>query len=56
MVRYAILVVLAHIIVDGLHGIAHQQAGVGISDLQSAYVLLVTLVYAHRGCSNAVFQ
>ena len=43
IVRYAILVVLAHIIITGLHGIAHQQAGVSISDFQSAYVFLVTL-------------
>lgn len=42
--RYAILIVLAHIIINVLHGIAHQQVGVSISDLQSAYVLLVTLV------------
>ena len=44
IVRYGILVVLAHIIVNGLHGIAHQQAEVGISDLQFAYVLLVIFV------------
>jgi hypothetical protein len=44
IVRYAILVVLAHIIVNGLHGIAHQQAEVSISDLQFAYVFLVILV------------
>ena len=43
IVRYAILVVLVHIIITGLHGIAHQQAGVSISDFQSAYVFLVTL-------------
>jgi hypothetical protein len=44
IVRYAILViVLAHIITTGLHGIAHQRAGVSISDFQSAYVFLVTL-------------
>lgn len=43
IVRYAILVILAHIITTGLHGIAHQQAGVSISDFQSAYVFLVTL-------------
>jgi hypothetical protein len=43
IVRYAILVVLAHIITTGLHGTAHQQAGVSISDFQSAYVFLVTL-------------
>jgi hypothetical protein len=44
IVRYAILVVLAHIIINGIHGIAHQQLGVSISDFQSAYVFLVTLV------------
>src|SRR5215212_7919075 len=45
IVRYAILVVvLAHIITTGLHDIAHQQLGVSISDFQSAYVFLVTLV------------
>jgi hypothetical protein len=44
IVRYAILVVLSHIIVTGVHGIAHQQLGVSISDFQSAYVFLVTLV------------
>jgi hypothetical protein len=44
IVRYGILVVLAHIIVNGLHGIAHQQAEVSISDLQSAYVFLVIFV------------
>lgn len=44
IVRYGILVVLAHIIVNGLHGIAHQQAEVGVSDLQVAYVLLVIFV------------
>ena len=43
IVRYSILVVLAHIIIAGLHGIAHHQAGVSISDFQSAYVFLVTL-------------
>lgn len=43
-VRYAILVVLAHIVINGIHGIAHQQLGVSISDFQSAYVFLVTLV------------
>ena len=45
IVKYAILVVvLAHIVVTtGLHGIAHQQAGVSISDFQSAYVFLVTV-------------
>jgi hypothetical protein len=44
IVRYAILVVLSHIIITGVHGIAHQQLGVSISDFQSGYVLLVTLV------------
>jgi hypothetical protein len=44
IVRYGILVVLAHIIVNGLHGIAHQQAEVSISDLQFAYVFLVIFV------------
>ena len=44
IVRYAILIVLAHTIINWLHGIAHQQVGVGISDLQSAYVFSVTLV------------
>jgi len=44
IVRYAILVVLAHLIINGIHGFAHQQLGVSISDFQSAYVLLVTLV------------
>jgi amino acid permease len=44
IVRYAILVVLAHIVMNVVHGIAHQQLGVSISDFQSAYVLLVTLV------------
>ena len=43
IVRYAILVVLVHIIITGLHGIAHQQAGVSISDFQSVYVFLVTV-------------
>jgi glucan phosphoethanolaminetransferase (alkaline phosphatase superfamily) len=44
IVRYGVLVVLAHIIVNGLHGIAHQQAEVSISDLQFAYVFLVIFV------------
>jgi hypothetical protein len=44
IVRYGILVVLAHLIVNGLHGIAHQQAEVVISDLQFAFVLLVIFV------------
>jgi hypothetical protein len=44
IVRHGILVVLAHTIVNGLHGIAHQQAEVSISDLQFAYVFLVILV------------
>jgi hypothetical protein len=44
IVRYAILIVLAHTIINWLHGIAHQQVGVGISDLQSVYVFSVTLV------------
>jgi hypothetical protein len=44
IVRYAIVVVLAHIVINGIHGIAHQQLGVSISDFQSAYVFLVTLV------------
>jgi hypothetical protein len=43
IVRYAILVVLSHIIITGVHGIAHQQLGVSISDLQTAYVFLATL-------------
>jgi hypothetical protein len=43
IVRYAILIVLAHIIINVLHGIAHQQVRVSISDFQSAYVFLVTL-------------
>jgi hypothetical protein len=44
IIRYAILVVLSHIIINGIHGIAHQQLEVSISDFQSAYVFLVTLV------------
>jgi hypothetical protein len=44
IVRYAILVVLAHLIINGIHGFAHQELGVNISDFQSAYVFLVTLV------------
>ena len=44
IVRYAILVVLAHIVINAIHGIAHQQLGVSISDFQSAYVFIVTLV------------
>jgi hypothetical protein len=44
IVRYVILVVLAHTIVNGLHANAHQQAEIGISDLQSAYVFLVIFV------------
>jgi hypothetical protein len=44
IVRYGILVVLAHIIVNGLHAIAHQQVEVSISDLQFAYVFLVIFV------------
>jgi hypothetical protein len=43
IVRYAILVVLSHIIITGVHGIAHQQLGVSISDFQTAYVFLATL-------------
>jgi hypothetical protein len=44
IVRCGILVVLAHTIVNGLHGIAHQQAEVSISDLQFAYIFLVIFV------------
>lgn len=44
IVRYAILVVSAHIVINAIHGIAHQQLGVSISDFQSAYVFIVTLV------------
>lgn len=44
IVRYAILVVLAHTVINGIHGIAHQQLGVSISNFQSAYVFMVTLV------------
>jgi len=44
IVRYAILVVLAHIVINAIHGSAHQQLGVSISDFQSAYVFLVTLM------------
>ena len=44
IVRYAILVVLAHKVINAIHGIAHQQLGVSISDFQSAYVFIVTLV------------
>jgi hypothetical protein len=44
IIRYAILVVLAHIVINAIHGIAHQQLGVSISEFQSAYVFLVTLV------------
>jgi glucan phosphoethanolaminetransferase (alkaline phosphatase superfamily) len=40
----AVLIVLAHIIVSGLHGIAHTQNEVSLSDLQYVYVFLVTLV------------
>jgi glucan phosphoethanolaminetransferase (alkaline phosphatase superfamily) len=43
IVKDAILVVLFHIIITGVHGIAHQQAGVSISDFQSVYVFLVTV-------------
>jgi hypothetical protein len=43
IVRYAILIVIANTIINGLHGIAHQQVGVSISDFQSVYVFLVTL-------------
>jgi cytochrome bd-type quinol oxidase subunit 2 len=49
IVRYAILVVLAHLIINSLHGIAHQQVRVSISDLQSAYVFLVILVVPIAG-------
>lgn len=41
---YAVLVVLAHIIVSGLHGIAHAQNEVSLSDLQYVYVFLVSFV------------
>jgi hypothetical protein len=44
IIRYGILIILAHIIVNGLHGTAHQQAEVVISDLQFAYVFLVIFV------------
>ena len=43
IVRYAILVVLAHIIINVIHGIAHQQLGVSISNFQSVYVILVAI-------------
>ena len=42
IVRYAILVVISHIIITGAHEIAHQQLGVSISDFQIAYVFLAT--------------
>ena len=44
IVRYAILIVIANTIINGLHGIAHQQVGVSISDFQSAYVFIATLL------------
>jgi hypothetical protein len=44
LVRYGVLVALAHIIVSVLHAISHQQAEVIISDLQFAYVLSVIFV------------
>jgi hypothetical protein len=43
IVRYAILVVLAHIIITGVHGFTHQQLDVSLSDFQSAYVFLATV-------------
>jgi hypothetical protein len=43
IVRYAILVVLAHIIITGVHGFTHQQLEVSLSDFQSAYVFLATV-------------
>jgi hypothetical protein len=43
IVRYAILVVLAHIIITGVHGFTHQQLGVSLSDFQYAYVFLATV-------------
>jgi glucan phosphoethanolaminetransferase (alkaline phosphatase superfamily) len=44
IVRYGVLVVSAHIIVNGLHAIAHQLVEVSISNLQFTYVLLVIFV------------
>lgn len=44
IIKCAVLVVLAHIMVTGLHGIAHVQAEVSLLDLQYVYVFLVTLV------------
>jgi hypothetical protein len=44
IVQYAILIVLAHTMISGRHGIAHREVGVSISDLQSSYVFSVTLV------------
>jgi hypothetical protein len=44
LVQYAILIVLAHTMISGLHSIAHREIGIGISDVQSTYVFSVTLV------------
>ena len=44
IVRYAVLIVIANTIINGPHGIAHQQVGVSISDFQSAYVFIATLL------------
>lgn len=38
------LVVLAHLVVNVLHGRAHTELGVGLSNWQQAYVLLVILL------------
>lgn len=43
IIKYAILVVLAHIAITVVHGIAHQQLGVTTSSFQYSYVLVVTL-------------
>jgi hypothetical protein len=52
----AVLIVLAHIIVSGLHGIAHTQNEVRLSDLQYVYVFFGNPCYASRSSLNAIFQ
>lgn len=56
IVRYAVLVVSAHILVSGFHGIVHVQAEVNLSDLQYVYVFLVTLVMPVAAAVTLIFN
>ena len=56
IIKYAILIVLAHIAITVEHGIAHQQLGVTTSSFQYSYVLVVTLACPNRAACDVTRQ